>query len=220
MRFLRNQINIDNLSDETTSHGRFYTTPSGKKYPSITTVLKHLSENAITQWRKNVGEEEANRVSHHASIRGSAIHDLMERYIKGEDINPLKIMTLYRPSFKKLTPILDENLSEVYAQEIALYSDKLRVAGRTDLIGKFNKKNSVVDFKTSRRVKTRSDISGYFMQTCAYAIMFEERTGINISNLVIIMDIDGHDPVVFEENRIDWESKLYHEIGEYYRIHS
>ena len=38
--------------------GRVYQTPSGKVYPSVTSVLGLLGKAEILEWRKRVGEEE------------------------------------------------------------------------------------------------------------------------------------------------------------------
>ena len=63
---------------------------------------------------------------------------------------------------------------------------------------------SVIDFKTSKRKKSRDDIHNYFMQCSAYAVAFEERTGVPVGKTVIIMAVDDDDTIIFEENRDDW----------------
>ena len=119
-------------------------------------------------------------------------------------------------SWEALKPLLTENVGVIRAQEIPLYSDELKVAGRVDLIAEWDGELSVVDFKTSKRIKDRSEISNYFMQACAYALMLEERTGICINKLVIAMVADGGFTKVFVENREDWIDKLIEEITYYY----
>jgi genome maintenance exonuclease 1 len=102
-------------------------------------------------------------------------------------------------------------------QECPLYSNQLKVAGRVDCIAEFDGELSIVDFKTSGRVKERDEISSYFMQEAAYAIMFEERTGITINQLVTLMVVDGDDkPIVFKEKTKDWIKPLVEEIKYYY----
>lgn len=211
------EFNYDDLSANTTKNGRRYTTPDGKVYPSITTVMGNLSKDAIAAWRARVGEEEAKKVGHHAATRGTIVHDIMEKYIDGQEINEKKLMPHHLKSFRDLREIMNERLSEVYVQEKALYSHHLGVAGRVDLVGRFDGVRSIVDFKTSRKVKKKEWISSYFMQTAAYAIMFEELTGIAIPNLVIVMDIDNHEPVVFKEHRDNWVKPLIEAIEAYHR---
>lgn len=217
-----NHINIDLKYDDLVSHtgesGRVYYTPDGKVYPSITTVLGHRDKDSLNEWKKRVGEQEAARVGRFAANRGTIVHDTMERYIKGEDIDVKDLMTIYRPSYLKLKKVVDERLTDVYAQEQALYSHHLKVAGKTDLIGRFDGVRSVVDFKTSKKVKKKEWISNYFIQETAYSIMWEERTGMAVPNLVIIMDVDGHQPIVFKEHRDNWVKPLFEAINEHYRL--
>lgn len=208
-------FDYDDLTANTDENGRRYFTPDGKVYPSITTVMGSLSKDGIKEWRERVGEEEANRVSHHAATRGTIVHDLMERYINGDEIDTRKMMPHHLKSFRDLSKVMNERLDEVYVQEKALYSHHLKVAGRVDLVGRFDGVRSIVDFKTSAKVKKKEWISGYFMQTAAYAIMFEELTGIPIPNLVIVMDIDNHEPVVFKEHRDNWTGELIKTIKKY-----
>jgi genome maintenance exonuclease 1 len=78
------------------------------------------------------------------------------------------------------------------------------VAGTVDCIAKYDGKVSVIDFKTSKRKKSRDDVHDYFMQCSAYAVAFEERTGIPVSRLVILMAVDDEDPIIFNEKRDDW----------------
>jgi genome maintenance exonuclease 1 len=106
-------------------------------------------------------------------------------------------------TFNSLRPLLDK-IDNVYCLETQLYSDHLQVAGTVDCIAEYEGRLSIIDFKTSKRVKTRDDIHSYFMQTAAYAVMFEERTGIPVDTLVILMSVDDEQPIVFKEKRDDW----------------
>jgi genome maintenance exonuclease 1 len=121
--------------------------------------------------------------------------------------------------FNKFKPILDP-ISNIHCQELALYSDHLRMAGRVDCIAEYNGKRAVIDFKTSNKAKSKSYIESYFMQTAAYAIMYEERTGIPVPWLVILIAVEDDAPQVFIEKRDDWVKKLlrtrdYYENGYY-----
>ena len=55
---------------------RFYQTPEGQKYPSVTTVTGLLTRDHIRLWRERVGEETANRISTQAAKRGTKMHSL------------------------------------------------------------------------------------------------------------------------------------------------
>jgi len=181
--------------------GRVYQTPSGRAYPSVTAVTGLHGKDAIMAWRKRVGEEEANRVSRRATTRGTRVHTLCEDYISNK---PVTADLFDQEAWQSLVPELDK-INNIHCLETQLYSDHLEVAGTVDCIAEYNGKVSVIDFKTSKRVKKKSDIHSYFMQTSAYAVMFEERTGIPVSRLVILMTVDDEpEASVFVEKRDDW----------------
>lgn len=191
---------IPKLSRVDSPQGRRYETPSGKAYPSVTSVVGLHGKAEIMEWRKRVGEEEANRISARAAKRGTAIHTLCETYLLNEEVKPSPF-DLH--TFNSIKPLLNR-INNIHCLETQLYSDYLQVAGTVDCIAEFDGKLSVIDFKTSRRLKSRDDIHGYFMQTSAYAVMFEERTGLPVSRLVILMAVDDEDPLLFVEKRDDW----------------
>ena len=213
--FIHEKIDIgySDLVADTQPSGRTYIAPDGSKFPSITTVLSILSADAIAAWRKRVGEEEANKVSHRASTRGTAVHDTIERYLLNEDISDC--LPHIRQSVENLRPILDEHITKIYGLEVPLYSRYLGVAGRCDCIGVFDGVPSIIDFKTSKRPKTAEKIPNYFAQMAGYAVMWEERTGMPITNTVIIMDVDDHEPIIFREHRDNHIQLLIDTIKEY-----
>ena len=191
-------IELPKLTRQTTESGRKYFTEDGKAYPSITTVLGILSKQAIMEWRKRVGEEEANKISRQASGRGTAVHSLAENYLNNIEDWKGKHMPANVASFLDIKPILDERVNNIWFQEQFLYSDKLKCAGQFDCIAEFDGELSIIDFKTSRRVKKKEDITGYFIQMFFYAAAFLETTGIAVKQGVIIMSVDGNEPLVFK----------------------
>jgi CRISPR/Cas system-associated exonuclease Cas4 (RecB family) len=202
---------------------RVYVNASGVAYPSATTVLSVLSRDGIAKWRARVGAEEADKISKQSSTRGTKIHSLTETYLKNEDLKEAytstKASLLDLEMFTKFLPILDP-ISNIHCQELALYSDHLRMAGRVDCIAEYNGQRAVIDFKTSGKLKKKEHISSYFMQTAAYAIMYEERTGIAVPNLVILIAVEDEEPQVFIEKRDNWTKELlktrdYYENGYY-----
>jgi hypothetical protein len=217
VEFIHEKIDIgyDDLVADTQPSGRTYLDPDGNRYPSITTVLSILSEEAIAAWRKRVGDEEANRVGHRASSRGTSVHAIIEKYLLNEDTTGY--LPHIRQSLENVRPILDKNITKIYGLETALYSRHLGVAGRCDCVGLFDGVPSIIDFKTSRRVKTHDKISNYFAQMAGYAVMWEERTGMPITNTVIIMDVDDNEPLVFREHRDNHIGLLIDTIKEYKR---
>ena len=218
MNFIHEEIDLgySDLDSVTKTKGRHYVDPDGNKYPSITTVLSILSREAIQKWRERVGEEEANRISRVASSRGTKIHNIIEKYIANDPEYLQGEMPHNIQTFKDIQPIVDQNLSKIYSIEAPLYSKHLGVAGRVDCVGVWNGKDSIIDWKTSRKEKKKEWISSYFMQAAAYAIMWEERTGIPIKQLVVAIAGDMG-PQVFIEDRDNWTEKLINTISEYKR---
>jgi genome maintenance exonuclease 1 len=208
-------VNLLEMNTVTESSGRHYQTPEGASLPSITTVLSILSRDSIAAWRKRVGNEEANRISHRASSRGTRVHEIIEKYINNEE----NFRDGYTPdiisSFADLKPILDTRIGRVYAQEAPLYSTHLGVAGRVDCVAEFDGRVSIIDFKTSMKPKRLDWIKNYFMQESAYAIMWEERTGQPITQLVTIISVDNHEPQIFIEHRDNWVRPLRETIQQY-----
>lgn len=195
------QPDIQELDTTYVDGKRFYVTPDGKHYPSVTTVVSLYSQQFIQQWRERVGEEVADRISTQASNRGTAVHKLFEDYINNDPDFKKGHMPNNIESFNVLKPVLDEKLNNVVMQEVPLYSHFLRVGGRVDCIAEWEGRLSVIDFKTSKRPKSKSQIKGYFMQASAYCVMFEELTGIPIDQIVIAITVDDMKPQVFIENR-------------------
>ena len=208
-------VELTEMNAVTTQKGRRYRTPEGVDLPSITTVLSILSRESIMKWRKRVGAEEANRISHRASTRGTAVHAIIEKYINNEE----NFKDGYTPdiigSFLDLKPILDDRIGRVYAQEAPLYSNHLGVAGRVDCVAEFDGQLSIIDFKTSMKPKRLDWIKNYFMQESAYAIMWEERTSRPITQLVTIISVDNHEPQIFIEHRDNWVRPLRETIAQY-----
>jgi genome maintenance exonuclease 1 len=179
---------------------RVYQTPTGAKYPSVTTVTRLLKKKQILEWRKTIGEAAANEISNKAARRGSRIHTLCEKYLSNQEISSGYFDQEMWEEFK---PRLN-SINNIWAIEQPLYSDHLQVAGTVDCVGEYEGKLSVIDFKTSRRQKEREDIHDYFMQCSAYAVSFEERTKVPVSQLVIMMAIEDEEPKIFVEKRDDW----------------
>ena len=214
--FTHQPTQLNEMETVTTEKGRKYKTPEGIDLPSITTVLSILSRDSIAAWRKRVGEEEANRISHRASTRGTKVHEIIEKYIDNDEDYKEGYTPDVLESFLIMKPILDGFIGTVYAQEAPLYSTHLGVAGRVDCVAEFDGQLSIIDFKTSRKKKKKDWINNYFMQEAAYAVMWEERTGQPITQLVTLISVDGEDkPQIFVEHRDNWINSLKDTIEKY-----
>ena len=205
MNFKHVGCDIDyDLATETINGKRFYVTPGGNKYPSVTTITSQYNKQSIMEWRKRVGEEEANRISSKAAGRGTRVHTMCENYLNNQEDYLQKQMPDAIVMFKTLQPLLNEYVNNIHALEVPLYSDYLRTAGRVDCIAEFDGAISVIDFKTSSKPKEDKWIENYYMQCSAYAVMFEERTGIPVPRIVVMIAVDGEKAQIFVKKRNDY----------------
>tara|TARA_B100001113_G_scaffold223878_1_gene183799 strand:- start:202 stop:882 length:681 start_codon:yes stop_codon:yes gene_type:complete len=195
---------LDNLSESVDlktvaiDGTRFYITPSGKKYPSITSVTSFYNRDIFIKWRKKVGEEKANKITRESTFRGTKYHDVVEHYMKNEDINQLNILPSTKFLFLQSKQHLDR-INNIHALEKSLYSDYLGLAGRVDCIAEFDGELAVIDFKTATKIKPEEWIENYFVQETAYACMYFEMTGIPVKKLITIMVAENGDCVVYEK---------------------
>lgn len=189
--------------------GRRYRTPEGNYYPSVTTVLGAGQDMSWKEnWIARVGQEEADKISRQAAGRGTAVHDILEKYLNNDPRYSKGHMPGNIFTAKQLFDPLSKNLNKIYKQETALYSDLLKTAGRVDLVGEWNFVKSVVDFKTSKRYKEKDDIHGYFLQCAFYAYAWYERTGITIPQIVVLITVDEGGHQIFVERTKDWLPKF------------
>jgi len=191
---------------------RLYRTPSGKAYPSVTTITGQLAKKAIQEWRERIGKEKAAAITAKASKQGTRVHHLCEDYLSNKEFRKKEFDLEMWQSIK---PELD-CIDNIHGLESKLFSDHLEVAGTVDCVGEYKGKLSVIDFKTSSKFKTKEQIKNYFMQTAAYAVAFEERTKVPVSNLLIIMAVAHEGCVVFEEKRDTWIDEFI-DLRETYR---
>lgn len=190
---------IHDLKTENINNKRHYITPNGK-YASITTILGSFNKQWLFDWRKRVGEEEATKISNRASSRGTKTHSLCEKYLKNETIDYNDFFnTLALDSFISIKPFLN-NINNIHQLECALYSDRLKVAGRCDTIAEYNGVLSIIDYKTSSKLKSEEHIQDYFLQATFYAMAYYELTGIKINQIVIIIAVEDDEPQIFIKN--------------------
>lgn len=196
--------NLDFKLESTESDGkRYYKAPNGALYPSVTTVLSSMNKKGIMEWRKRVGEEEANKKSAFASSRGTRVHKLCENFVLGKEI---KIENPYQSSlFFPLKNQIEKNINNIYGVEKKLYSDRLQLAGTVDLIAEYNKELSIIDYKTSGKLKQESHILNYFFQATCYSLMFEELTGLKAKQIVVMIAVENeNEPQIFLKKRKDY----------------
>ena len=184
------------LKATTTQQGRRYLV-DGMMWPSVTTVIGHSKKKSIMEWRNRVGEEEANAISKRASTRGNKCHKLCELYLENKSISKYKDDPLSMGLFYQIKPYLD-SIDNIHALEAPLCSSLLKMAGRVDCIAEYNGELAIIDFKTSTKYKREEWIHDYFAQETAYAIMFQELTGLIPKKLVTIIACETGEPQIFE----------------------
>ena len=198
---------------------RFYETPEGKRYPSVTAVLgKMMDKSALEAWRKRVGEDEAARVSTRASTRGTNVHTMCENYVLGHDIDtsmPHNMMM-----FNQIKKVLDEKVDMIRATECTLFSDHLKLAGSCDLIANYDDRLSIIDYKTSAKRKRKDWIEGYFLQASLYSYMLWEMTDILVKDIVIIIGVDDSlESQIFIERPQRYLEKAVDLVRSYHKMH-
>lgn len=194
---------------------RYYVTPGGDHYRSVTTVLSALSKEGIDKWRDKIGHEEANRISNKASTRGTKLHNMMEDYVGNVEDFALNKMPSTTSLFLDLQPYVDNNVEEVYGIEYPLYSDRLKAAGTSDLICMYNGKPTILDYKTANKPKQEKWIKNYFIQSTAYSMMVKERYDFDIEQVVIMIAVDNDIPQIFVKDPNEFVKETIHIFDTY-----
>ena len=208
-QFKHNLIESNVTLSEVQKEGkRFYSTPDGE-FPSVTTVVGYGKQQFFAEWRRKNPEE-----SRRVTSRGTKFHSIIETYIRNEPLDMENMFPNFKALFNLIKPALD-NIDNITAIETPLWSKILGLAGRTDCIAEYNGKLSIIDFKASTKEKRKQDIENYFLQATAYALMYQERTGVIIQNFVILIACEDGLFQVFEDNPIKYVKKLKHSIDHY-----
>ena len=222
-KHLHNDPVLVELKREEINGKRYYVSPNGTKLPSVTTFLSHFKGDSIQKWRKKVGEEEANKISARASRRGTKFHSIMESYISNQERDSFlneNVMPDMKLAFNNMLPTLDR-LDNVHYLETMLYSETLGLAGQVDCIAEFDGVPSIIDFKTSLRLKKEEWILNYFEQCTCYSLMYEEMTGIQCKQIVVLISVDDEpEPQVFVKQRGEYIPELARKVKQFRLEHN
>jgi hypothetical protein len=203
---------LPKLSTLNLNGDRYYELPDHSVVPSVTTMLGHYEKAGLRRWKAKVGQEEAKRISEEARWRGEAFHKAVEHYFDTGWASHME------PKLIEMLPELDK-INNIHYMETCLYSRGLYLAGRCDLIAEYDGVLSVIDFKTSRKLKEEKWIQHYFEQGTAYAIMYEELVGVPINQVVIMISSDAIAvPQVFVKDKKDYMDSLMRKIDDYPNI--
>tara|TARA_B000000532_G_scaffold1318_1_gene1000 strand:+ start:955 stop:1647 length:693 start_codon:yes stop_codon:yes gene_type:complete len=193
-------LNLPKLTRETIDGVRYYSVPDEDellRLVSITSVTSHFNKEIFVNWRKKVGNEEADRITKAATTRGTDMHTLTEHYLKNDQVLP-EVPPISDFLFKISKGELNK-IDNIHSLEGALYSKQLGIAGTVDCIAEYDGELSIIDFKTSKKPKPREWIEHYFVQAMAYGCMLYELKNISVKKLVIIMACENGECVVYEE---------------------
>jgi genome maintenance exonuclease 1 len=165
---------------------------NNEKLPSVTTILQATQSDEkkaiLAKWKQKVGENKADEIRDTAAARGTIMHRIIEGYITGEGHADLSDMgqaagimaqTIFKEGLKG-------SMDEVWGSEITLYYPGL-YAGATDLVGIYEGRESIIDFKQSNKIKKREWIDDYFTQLAAYAMAHNHVYDTKIQSGVILM---------------------------------
>jgi len=183
-------VTLPKMSTVNIDGTRYYVTPQGNRYQSVTTLTGKLNAKEIQEWRQRVGEEKANKISTRAANRGTSMHKMVENYLHNrplnlqEDNNPLN-----KEMFVKIKPLVDR-LDNIKIIEGAMYSDELELAGTTDCVAEYNGDLAVIDFKTSTRMKKKENVKNYWMQGAAYGKMYHEHYGVAPKSVILMISVE------------------------------
>ena len=204
-----------NLKSITVNNQRWYVAPSGKQYPSITTILSQKIKPKIQEWRQILGYTNAAKEINRCITRGTTLHETIEQYLKNENLKQ-HTDPLNGKLFSQ-TKMMLNRINNIHLQEAALYNDKLKIAGRVDCVAEFDNILSVIDFKTSTNNKTLKMIADYKLQCTAYTLMFNEQYNGICEDIVIIIGVEkGIVAQVFKDKIDKYISPLLKRINAFY----
>ena len=177
---IKNKYNYPDLERVDLERGRHYIDSTGTPVPSVTTILSGTStKTGIEQWKRRVGEKEAERVVKESTDIGSAVHESIEEYLHGnewDNFSDSRTDLIAKSITKKFISDGLKPIDEAWGLEVGLILDGL-YAGTADCVGLVKGIPSIIDFKTAKKIKRRDWIEDYFLQGCAYAnahnVMFD-----------------------------------------------
>lgn len=195
--------------------GHYYKAPNGDVYPSVTTMKNKLwpfeGSPAQRGWFRKLGGEEVGKTAgEYARSKGTWLHRVVELFLRNEDQSKHEIPNDVQQLFGNLSLSYLPHINNIIGCEIPVYSYKMRLAGMIDCIAQYYGTPSIIDFKTSVKAKAESSeqVQGYYFQLATYAKIWNELTGQNIDQLVILMTCATGERQEFIGSLSDHESKI------------
>lgn len=209
---LLQKFNYSPLSREVIDGKRHYCLPDGSKVASVTTILDKTKPEekriALANWKRRVGEAQAQQITTEAASRGTRMHKWLEDYVKNGYMGMPGTNPYSQQSHSMANIIVFEglakNVSEFWGVEVPIYYSGL-YAGTTDCIGIWKGKPAILDFKQTNKPKKREWIDDYFIQLAAYALAHNNTYGTDIRDGVILMCSANNEYQEFEVTASEFE---------------
>ena len=204
---------------------RHYDVGTNEKLPSVTTILQATQseekKKKLEEWKARMGEQRADRIRDISAMRGTSMHTYLEGYIT--DQKHLDLTALGVEAGKMANVVIRSglgDLEEVWGTEVTLYYPGL-YAGATDVVGIYNGRESIIDFKQTNKPKQREWIGDYFVQLAAYAMAHNYVYGTKIQSGVILMCSKDCFFQKFEVSDKEFQGYMHEflrRVDEYYKI--
>jgi len=196
----------------------YYQTPTGKVFPSITTILQKTMSAEKQQSLQNWKEQEpaAEYITQEAATIGTQTHKLIENYLNGI-IQTDEVRLLSVAHFNNLIPFL-QKINDIHGTELRMYSNEMKLAGMSDCIAKYDGELSIIDFKTKRSNQQEEWMTDHFIQGTAYSEMFRELTGIEVKQVVILVSSEKNTRMEFVKNTEEYKDLLTQRLNQFYEI--
>lgn len=198
--------------------GHHYQTPKGDVFPSVTTMLQKTmsleKRQSLEDWKER--EVAAKYIIEEASTIGTETHKLIENHLNDiEQTGAERLLSIAH--FNNLIPFL-QKINDIHGTELRLYSEKMKLAGASDCIAKYNGELSIIDYKTKRSNQKEEWLTDHFIQCTAYAEMFKEMTGTQINKVVILVSSEKNTRMEFIKNTDDYKELLTKRLNQFYGI--
>ena len=194
------------------------------KLPSVTTIIgatqSEEKKKSLADWKARLGDQAADRVRDIAALRGTAMHTFLEAYVQGTGHKDLtRVGQEAEPMAKKIISDGLIDLDEIWGSEVTLYYPEL-YAGATDVVGIYNGRESIIDFKQTNKPKRREWIEDYFVQLGAYAMAhnYVYQTKIQ-SGIILMCSKDGFFQKfeVFDQEFVKYQHEFLKRVDQYYK---
>ena len=196
-----------------------------QKLPSVTTILAATASAAkresLQKWKDRVGMFEAERIKNTAATRGTAMHSYLEYHLNGQGL--LDLSDEGREARDMAQKIIDEGLKDletIWGNEVVLYYPEL-YAGQTDVVGIYQGRDSIIDFKNSNKPKRDEWIEDYYLQGALYAAAHDCIYGTEIEQTVILIctpDLFFQRFIVNGDRFRHYKSEALKRVDKYYQL--